>query len=205
MRLLIIAMLIALLLFAGCINPKSQTDQHYQNMQDVQEKDNQQNQHQEQVNEQEQETNNQGVAETIAGLIAKGIPVECTYTVEDNGQIQTYKVYILGEKTRVDGSVNGMAYSMISINEDGKQVVYVKGNYQMEGCDWMKMSYESEEVENPAEDINYDYPVDTEVETTINGVRGTYECHPASFGEEKFVPNGQVCDLTDIYNQQYPS
>ena len=89
---------------------------------------------------------------------------------------------------------------MISLREDGRDVVYVKGDYQMEGCDWIKMSYETEEVENPAEDINYDDPVDTEVETTINGVKGSYECHVGSFGDEKFVPDGKVCDFAEIYS-----
>ena len=113
---MIVGMLIVLLLFAGCIqgsqnqttlnsanqNPQTQNQENHNNQ--VQEQPNGEINEQNQEN---QETPQQ--VETIAALITKGKPIECTYTVEENGRITTYKVYMLQGKTRVDGNVNGMS------------------------------------------------------------------------------------------------
>jgi hypothetical protein len=151
-------------------------------------------------------------------LMALGQPVHCTTTYADSTLTAESELYFMGEKMYVESvsTMEGETYETRMILVGNVSYISMDGQtYGLdEDCDWIKMDFERlnecvpEEVMGDAEESTEMFDMSQDYESTPSD----FNCGYGTFGEEKFSPQGKVCDLTEemceIYemfgNGQYP-
>jgi len=124
------------------------------------------------------------------GLVKLNVPLDCVMEISPSGEKTTATVSIRGNNTRVDYS------SLFAGSRKARMGFIVSGNFGYiyvkemtsgaaigRGCDWAKF---------PANSPCMVTKVDPEF-----GLAGSLNCTTGNFGDEKFVPSGTVCDMSD--------
>lgn len=136
-------------------------------------------------------TNNQPLDLTgkkMSELVGLNIPIECDlHYKNDKGDIVNYKLYIKGQKTRIEAPPELGSIVMIAKSDNFDYA----NMSNPANCDWLKFesAYASANgagfVQNPTE-------LDSRAGTT-------YECKVATFGDEKFETPGRACTIPEAY------
>lgn len=129
-------------------------------------------------------------------LIALGVPVECTVTESGQGTTTSLTLRIKGQKIRGEGTTTSQGVTtpttFISLgNEMYVGIPAEQAQGPMAGCVWLKIvSNESNTTGSLIAD-----PTDG-----LKAPGTDYSCAPGLFGDDVFVPGGNVCDFEALMN-----
>lgn len=138
----------------------------------------------------------------MQALVALGQPVYCTVTYTDGSFTTESELFFKGESMRVESTstMNGESYDAKMILVGNVSYLSMEGQtYGMdEDCDWVMMDFGRLQECIP-EDM-----LDETGDTTEMFSADDYEaapddfyCEYGTFGDEKFVAQGKVCDMTE--------
>jgi len=116
-------------------------------------------------------------------LKALGTPAECTITPK--GAAAPYTLSIQGEKVRKEGTFQAgpsKEIHMVTIISGDSGYIYVKDFGYTGRCLWAK--FKSSSACMSMKDMD-------------SALASEFTCKPASFGNEKFVPSGETCDMAN--------
>jgi hypothetical protein len=145
----------------------------------------------------------------IEVMMALGQPVHCTVSYEEDTFSTESELFFKGEKMRVESTstMDGETFDTNLILIGNVSYISMDGqDYGLgDDCEWVKMDFE-----RLAECTPEEFAEDVESSTEAFDATGEYEdapsdfnCGYGSFGDEKFVPQGKVCDLTEELCQLY--
>jgi hypothetical protein len=142
-------------------------------------------------------------------LMALGQPVHCTTTYADASISTESEVFFKGESMRVESVsiMEGETFTTRMIIIGNLSYISMDGQtYGLEeDCDWIKMDFERlqecipEEMQEDAIGSDDLFNMEQDFENTPDD----FNCEYALFGDEKFVPQGKVCDLTEEMCELY--
>lgn len=161
-----------------------------------------QEQQQEQVQEQQQGGGAADLSmQTCFALMGTGVPVECTMTMEYQGESTTVKFFMRGEdkmRYEVPNTGSEECSKMVSIAKDGKVYIGCEGQkYMGTSCDWYMVPTEPAQGGSASgEQQNYDYASQMEDMPTT-----TCSCVPWIFDEGKLNTPGKVCNEEEFMQE----
>lgn len=135
----------------------------------------------------------EAVSKQISNLgdaLAQSVPIECTTTTTSNGITTTTHYWVKSGRLRAESRIEGRT-----------TVVVVKDNKIYTDASVMELPEEVEcawivfEQQKSAEEPK-DYS--TAIENYRNPAQVKVDCHPASFGDEKFATPGKICTMDDL-------
>ncbi len=132
-------------------------------------------------------------------LVALGVPVECTVKIASaEGKQETMKLYMKGKnfRTEIDTTDSPTCKKAVSIFKDS-DALYIGCDSQeiTPQCTWLKFSTKgvTENTSEPTTTTNAMSSSDLEKVPQTN-----FNCVTGTFSDSIFVPNGKVCDFSDL-------
>ncbi len=146
----------------------------------------------------------------LGNMMSSAVPTYCTVDYSSGEFSGSSKMWIKGDNLRVEtttkmpGSNEDIESVMIAVgdttyikNTDGN----VLGSTTQKDCDWVSLNTKELEACMPedeqTEETGYDF------ESSYEETPSSYNCAPGVFGDEKFHPEGKVCDLTKEFCSLY--
>ncbi len=135
--------------------------------------------------------------------MSSGVAYECTAISENEGQTYTAHYWVHGDKFKIEmNPSNGITLTAI-VKDDKIYTKSIYGNamqYNGVRCDWIMMEKQHEQTYDGAHE--YDANIDNfEVMSSAQSAKVNVECHPSTFGDDVFNPEGNVCDLSEMMGQ----
>jgi hypothetical protein len=138
----------------------------------------------------------------IEAMLALGQPVHCTTTYVTGSFSSTSEIFLKGENMRIESTTvsDGVATeSKLIMKGNTTYLATSEGQtYGLEeDCVWVMLDFDRmaecvpESMKDETESMSSSFDFNSE------DAPDEYNCGYALFGDEKFVPDGKVCDLTE--------